>query len=90
MDFAQVAGEKDRVAIIATKPLTIEEKWVEMKRGELILIDEGIPHKAAKDCFIPEFHGHGLDSKVLEASRLEEDLRRFRFSRKSEFAGGGI
>jgi glutamine amidotransferase len=90
VDFAQIAGEKDRVAIIATKPLTIEEKWVEVKRGELILFDEGVPYKAAEDCFIPEFHGHGLHSKVLEAPRLEEDLRRYRFSRKSEFAGGGI
>jgi glutamine amidotransferase len=93
VDFAQVTSEHDRVAIIATKPLTtLEEKWVEMTRGELILFDQGIPHKGAEDCFIPEFHGHGLDSNVMEAPRLQEDLARFRLVQQqmSQFAGGGI
>ena len=41
VDFANLAGKDDRVAVIATKPLTTNEDWVEVERGELILFDSG-------------------------------------------------
>lgn len=90
VDFGKVTSPKDRVAVIATKPLTQNEDWIEMKRGELILFDEGIPHTAAKECFESEIKGHGLKSKAIPPPKLEVDMRRFRYQRKSEFAGGGI
>lgn len=90
IDFAKVTSEKDRVAVIATKPLTQNEEWIEMKRGELILFDEGIPHLAAEECFSSEMKGHGLESNAIPRPKLEQDMRRFSFQPKSEFAGGGI
>lgn len=94
IDFAQVTSPDDRVAVIATKPLTQNEEWIEMKRGELILFDEGIPHTAAEQCYTCEQKGHGLDSTAIPRSpqqqQLQEDLRRFQSQPKTEFAGGGI
>jgi Glutamine amidotransferases class-II len=89
VDFSQIAGQDDRVAVIATKPLTTDEEWVELTPGELILFDEGIPHCLPEDCFEVELHGHGLNSKVLGPPRLEEDMRRYD-TRNAFFAAGGI
>ena len=33
VDFSEVAREGDRVAVIATKPLTVDEDWIELERG---------------------------------------------------------
>ena len=41
VDFAELADDGDRVAVIATKPLTLNENWVEFERNQLILFDEG-------------------------------------------------
>lgn len=91
IDFSQVTSPDDRVAVIATKPLTQNEEWIEMKRGELILFDEGIPHTAAHECIECEEKGHGLQSTAIPRSpQLKQDLRRFQSQAKSEFAGGGI
>lgn len=90
VDFAAVTSEEDRVAVIATKPLTLKEVWTEVKRDELIMFDEGIPHKVAEECFNAELQGHGLESSVLKRPVLEEDMRRFHVSERPEFAGGGI
>jgi glutamine amidotransferase len=89
VDFAEVTSPDDRVAVIATKPLTVDEEWVEMEPGELILFDEGIPLRQPHDCFKAELQGHGLESRVLRPPKLEEDMRRFDYQ-KSVFAGGGI
>lgn len=88
VDFSTLTTEKDRVAVIATKPLTQNEEWIEMKRGELILFDEGIPHTAAEQCYAAEQKGHGLISSALP--KLEVDMRRFQHDSKKEYAGGGI
>ena len=37
--------------MIATAPLTDDEDWVEIKRGELILFDDGLPHLAPDECY---------------------------------------
>lgn len=65
VDFGELTTENDCVAVIATTPLTNDEVWVEFKRGELILFDDGLPH-ASVDVSQVEEKGHGLESKVLE------------------------
>jgi len=89
VDFSEMNTDEDRVAIIATKPLTLNEEWVEIEKGELILFDQGIPHKVPEECFKIEFLGHGLDSDVMLAPKLEEDMRRYQFER-SYYEGIGI
>ena len=81
----------DSVCIVATKPVTNDEEWIELKAGELILLDNGLPHVSPKELFRVELLGHGLDNegKVLEPVRLEEDMRRYEFH-KEYFVGGGI
>ena len=37
VDFSEVAGDDSRVALIATKPLTLNEEWVEFERGQLLI-----------------------------------------------------
>ncbi len=91
VDFAELASDNDRVAVIATKPLTLNEQWVEFERNQLILFDEGKPHLAADECISAEIAGHGLDSDVLPSSTLlKEDVRRFQTSQRSMFSGDGI
>lgn len=41
VDFAQLAAPGDRVAIVATQPLTVDEVWVPMQAGELRVFVEG-------------------------------------------------
>ena len=43
MDFASLTTPDDRVAVIATQPLTDDEEWTEMKPGELLLFSRGRP-----------------------------------------------
>lgn len=82
---------QDTLCIVATKPLTETDTWVALSPGELIVLDEGLPHVTATDLFRVELHGHGLpqDGKVLEPAQLEEDMRRYAVNPKF-FAGGGI
>jgi glutamine amidotransferase len=93
LDFSQVCDERDRVAVIATKPLTMNENWIEFNRGELILFDEGLPNKAPEECFKSEISGHGLMSNMIPASAtLEEDMRRFCYKQDAfvSYAGADI
>ena len=90
VDFASVTAPKDRVAVIATKPLTVEEDWIALERGELILFDDGLPHKTPASCVAVELQGHGLESRVLVRASLEEDFRRYRFKRSFFNEGAGI
>lgn len=94
MDFSQFASNDDRVAIVATKPLTLNEEWVEFERGQLILFDDGIPLLSPDDCQSAEMGGHGLDTDCLPQKSdksLQEDRRRFLKKRDSQtFAGAGI
>jgi glutamine amidotransferase len=43
VDFSQLTTPADRVAVIATVPLTDNEVWTTMKPGELLLFREGEP-----------------------------------------------
>jgi len=71
VDFSTVATENDRVAVITTQPLTTEEKWVEMKRGELLMFDRGLPYFHASACDKVEKEGRGLCSKVSAKKKRE-------------------
>ena len=90
VDFEAVTNEKDRVAVVATRPLTDDEEWIELAPGEMILLDEGRPHVSPQELIQVELSGHGLNATaVAVAPELTEDLRRFQF--QPEFhAGGGI
>jgi glutamine amidotransferase len=41
VDFAKVTTPRDRVAVVATVPLTTNEQWVQGRPGELWVFDEG-------------------------------------------------
>ncbi|MFM8330597.1 MAG: class II glutamine amidotransferase [Candidatus Methylumidiphilus sp.] len=41
VDFSELAGAEDKVAVIATFPLTDNEAWVRMEAGELLVFREG-------------------------------------------------
>jgi len=43
MDFSRVTTLNDRVAVIATQPLTDNENWQSMQNGQLILFCDGAP-----------------------------------------------
>ena len=78
--------------IVATKPLTTDEEWIELSPGELILFDNGLPHVSPSELFKVELGGHGLDNEgraVIQRARLEEDMRQYQFQPEF-FAAGGI
>ena len=43
IDFSAVTTLEDRVAVIATVPLTDNERWTTMPNGSLWLFEEGAP-----------------------------------------------
>jgi glutamine amidotransferase len=43
VDFSTITTPLDKVAVIATKPLTDNEVWTAMKAGELLMFREGEP-----------------------------------------------
>ena len=57
--------DAQRIAIIATKPLTNEAGWIEMKPHELLMFDRGVPHSKSKDFDTMERQGRGLSSKCM-------------------------
>mmetsp|Transcript_36972 Transcript_36972/g.75376 ORF Transcript_36972/g.75376 Transcript_36972/m.75376 type:complete len:401 (+) Transcript_36972:39-1241(+) len=90
INFASVTKDDDRVAVIATSPLTDDEDWVEVKKGQLILFDDGLPHLAPDDCFEAELREHGLESDAFPRNpQLEVDMRRYQL-RKEFFQGAAI
>lgn len=47
VDFREVTTERDRVAVIATTPLTDNEVWTQIQPGELLVFQDGLPLKYA-------------------------------------------
>lgn len=45
VDFREVTTERDRVAVIATTPLTDNEVWTPILPGELLVFQDGSPQK---------------------------------------------
>ena len=77
VDFSNTNGQDDCVSVIATKPLTENEEWVEIQKGELIVFDQGKPNITPKSLFEVELLGHGLQSSVFERPVLENDMKEF-------------
>lgn len=65
VDFDRVTTPNDRVAVIATKPLTVNEEWNEFKRGQLLMFDNGWAYSELYDCYEVEQRGHGLCSNAV-------------------------
>jgi glutamine amidotransferase len=47
VDFSEVTTPKDRVAVIATAPLTDNEAWTVIAPGELLMFRDGAPVNAS-------------------------------------------
>ena len=60
IDFSTVTTDKDRVAVIATAPLTKDETWIEFEKGELLMFDKGNPYVDHSHCETIEKQGRGL------------------------------
>ncbi len=43
VDFSQLTRPDDKVAVIASLPLTDNEVWTKMTPGQLLMFSEGIP-----------------------------------------------
>jgi glutamine amidotransferase len=41
VDFSEVTTPDDRVAVIATLPLTVDEQWTQLSAGELAVFHQG-------------------------------------------------
>lgn len=65
VNFASVTSPNDRVAVIATSPLTVDEEWKELKRGQLLMFDNGWGYSELHDCDEVEKLGRGLHSAAL-------------------------
>lgn len=70
VNFNETNGPIDRVAIIATKPLTSNEKWKELKRGQLLMFDNGLPYSRPWECAGIERCGRGLYSRAIPRGEI--------------------
>jgi predicted TPR repeat methyltransferase/predicted glutamine amidotransferase len=70
VDFNETNDESDRVAIIATKPLTTNENWKEFKRGQLLMFDNGLPYSKPYECVSVERRGRGLSSRAIPRGEI--------------------
>jgi len=70
VDFSTVTTERDRVAVIATAPLTKNETWIEFEKGELLMFDKGQPYSSAdtRHCETIEKEGRGLTKMKSRAT----------------------
>lgn len=70
VDFSDTNGGNDRVAIIATTPLTTNENWNEFKRGQLLMFDYGLPYSRPYECAAIEKCGRGLLSRSMPRGEI--------------------
>lgn len=70
VDFGETNCENDRVAIIATKPLTHQENWIEMERGQLLMFDNGLAYSKPYECAAVERCGRGLSSRAIPRTEI--------------------
>ena len=83
--------EEGSCCIVATTPLTMDEEWIELQPGELIVMDNGRPRVSHRELFQVELSGHGLEGakgRGLRPPRLEEDMRRYQFQPEFFLADG--
>ena len=50
VDFSEVTHPDDRVAVIATLPLTDNETWITLAPGTLTLFHDGLPVRSESTC----------------------------------------
>ncbi len=43
VDFSELTTPQDRVSVIATQPLTDNEQWTPLERGQLLMFQDGAP-----------------------------------------------
>lgn len=90
VDFAAQGTTADSVvSVVTTKPLTDNEEWHEIQRGELIVFDQGRPHSTPESLFEIELLGRGLQSNVMTGPIIEDDMRIFNLD-PSSFQGSCI
>jgi predicted glutamine amidotransferase len=89
VDFKEQTTEDSVVSVVATKPLTDDEEWIEIQRGELIVFDQGLPNNTPESLFEIELRGRGLQSTFLGKAVIEEDMRSFNLD-PSNFQGSCI
>ena len=65
INFGRETSRGDRVAVIATVPLTKDEDWKEFCRGKLLMFDRGLPYYKLYDCGEAEREGRGLCSRAF-------------------------
>jgi len=76
--------EVQHTATITTKPLTEEKGWIEMKPGELLMFDRGVPYSTASELDAVECEGHGLSShRIPKTPCLACPSRQDSFDRSS-------
>ena len=65
VDFSKCTNRNDRVAMIATQPLTRDEEWKEFERGQLLMFDGGLAFSELCDVHEVEQQGRGLFSNAV-------------------------
>ena len=89
MNFSEHTTAESVVSVVATKPLTDDEEWTEIERGELIVFDQGLPNVTPESLFEIELNGRGLQSTVMQKSIIEEDMKAFNID-PTQFQGSCI
>eukprot|EP00537_Pseudo-nitzschia_pungens_P002873 CAMPEP_0172368908 /NCGR_PEP_ID=MMETSP1060-20121228/29636_1 /TAXON_ID=37318 /ORGANISM="Pseudo-nitzschia pungens, Strain cf. cingulata" /LENGTH=533 /DNA_ID=CAMNT_0013093649 /DNA_START=90 /DNA_END=1691 /DNA_ORIENTATION=+ len=72
VDFSKCTNDNDRVAVIATAPLTRDEDWKEFERGQLLMFDGGLAFSELYECHEVEQQGRGLFSNVVPRQQLSQ------------------
>jgi len=70
VDFNETNNDNDRVAVIATKPLTTNENWKEFERGQLLMFNDGLPYQRPYECAAVERCGRGLASRAIPRGEI--------------------
>lgn len=84
----RVPKSTDRVALVATKPLTGEAGWVEFKRGQLLMFDCGSSYEVPKRCEVMEHEERCLVSKHSDLMAAPESP--FLLNKDHSITGYGI
>ncbi|CAM9679575.1 unnamed protein product [Chrysoparadoxa australica] len=70
VDFAKLAKPKDRVTVLATAPLTKNEQWKEMAKGELSAFVHGLAYTSEEEC---QKYEEAETLALLASNRTEND-----------------
>ena len=65
VDFVRKMLRGDRVAVIATAPLTKDEDWKGFRRGQILIFNVGLTYSEFYNCGEVEREGRGLCSRAF-------------------------